>query len=476
MQPEVQSVIENLKAFEKEPWPPGKETETVATVSSENVPKSLFESQLNALDQQPDADDASVLTDIEDDNTTITSVDNHVDAEQANKTWDLALGRQGQKLPEKEKAMLRLQSLEDDPNTREQVHPSVEEALKLYVTILTHPSKNSKVIVLSLESIQVLVTKQYLSGRAGGRDDATGSGSQVLAAAEREGRTELPPPSLLHQIMEAIASCSNYNNELVQAAVVKTFRCIITSNKCGVHEGSLLLALRSAFHVYLVAKSASTRDVAKASLVDMLRSVFGRLEAHDAMLQSANTDEWTNQESSGVTENDGSAAERNGVNENGGGPKSPLCTPMTSQYHTDGYVLFRALCKLSSKELPGDTEAESGRPGLFNTPSDPMALNNKVLSLELILAVMDFSGNAFCQGEKFVYLVQNYLCVGLLKNCTSNHTNVAFLSQKIFLFLVSVEEDATGYSFVLNSSIDGNGIHMCSFFTASDRSTSSKPV
>jgi brefeldin A-inhibited guanine nucleotide-exchange protein len=111
---------------------------------------------------------------------------------------------------------------------------------------------------------------------------------------------------------------------------------------------------------------------------------------------------------------------------------------MASQYHTDGYVLFRALCKLSSKELPGDSAPETNRPGLFSTPPDPMALNNKVLSLELIMAVMDFSGHAFCQGEKFVYLVQNYLCVGLLKNCMSNHTNVAFLSQKIFLFLVRV--------------------------------------
>jgi hypothetical protein len=33
--------------------------------------------------------------------------------------------------------------------------------------------------------------------------------------------------------------------------------------------------------------------------------------------------------------------------------------------------------------------------------------------------------------------VQNYLCVALLKNCVSSHTQVAFLSQKIFLVLVS---------------------------------------
>lgn len=442
VQPQIKSVLASLKAFEKESWPPEKDPAndfTEGGTADRNPPQSLLETKLSALDYD---DDVSTVTDIEDDNATTTTVETQSqspDAEQAEKAWDSVVG-QGQKLSEKEKAMLRLQTLDDDPNTREPVHKSIEEALQLYITILTHPSKNSRVCELSMESIQMLVTKQYVSGRAGGRDDPTGSGSQVLAAAEREGRTELPPPSLLHQIMEAIASCSNYNSDMVQTAVVKTFRCIITSNKCGVHEGSLLLALRSAFHVYLVAKTSATRDVAKASLIDMLRSVFGRLEAHDAMLQSASNSANNSVEHDLRTDDD--AGQNGNMHENGGAVEGDAhanhVAPMASQYHTDGYVLFRALCKLSSKELPGDGESEMNRPGLFSTPPDPMALNNKVLSLELILAVMDFSGHAFCQGEKFVYLVQNYLCVGLLKNCMSNHTNVAFLSQKIFLFLVRI--------------------------------------
>ena len=68
---------------------------------------------------------------------------------------------------------------------------------------------------------------------------------------------------------------------------------------------------------------------------------------------------------------------------------------------------------------------------------DPLALNSKILSLELILAVFDHCGDAFRHGEKFVYAVQSYLCVSLLKNCMSNQTVVAHLSLKIFLLLVS---------------------------------------
>lgn len=381
---------------------------------------SALEAGLSALD-----DDVSVVTDIEDDNTTIaTAVDPNAEAEaeRANTAWDIAVG-DGQQLSAKENAMLRLDNennkAEIDRKSRVEapMHESIERALLLYVTILRHPSRTSKVCELALECIRLLVANGYISGRAGGRDDPTGSGSQAIAQAERDAKLNGPrdpstqrEPSLLHKVMEGVASCSNYNSETVQTAACKTFRALITSELCGVHEGSLLLALRSAFHVYLVGKTTSTKEVAKTALIDMLRSVFGRLEEQESRLHPFNTN----------NKNDYSQ------------------TPHNSQYHTDVYVLFRALCKLSSKELPGDGESES-RPGiLFSTPADPMALNNKVLSLELIVAVMQFSGNAFCQGEKFIYLVQNYLCVGLLKNCTSNHTNVAFLSQQIFLLLVCV--------------------------------------
>jgi len=119
-----------------------------------------------------------------------------------------------------------------------------------------------------------------------------------------------------------------------------------------------------------------------------------------------------------------------------------------SQYHTDSYLLFRALCKLSSKTLPGDENVNVTSSSTPNNSSmgasffssapivDPLALNSKILSLELILAVFEHCGDAFRHGEKFVYAVQSYLCVSLLKNCMSNQTVVAHLSLKIFLLLV----------------------------------------
>ena len=148
---------------------------------------SALEAGLSALD-----DDVSVVTDIEDDNTTIaTAVDPNAEAEaeRANTAWDIAVG-DGQQLSAKENAMLRLDNennkAEIDRKSRVEapMHESIERALLLYVTILRHPSRTSKVCELALECIRLLVANGYISGRAGGRDDPTGSGSQAIAQAE----------------------------------------------------------------------------------------------------------------------------------------------------------------------------------------------------------------------------------------------------------------------------------------------------
>ena len=223
----------------------------------------------------------------------------------------------------------------------------------------------------------------------------------------------------------------------------------------------MLQAVRSTFHIYLVGKSVSGKEVAKRTLVDMLKCVFMRMEAYDIISKDVNTnndgEDGNKQENNvGVTIVQSKSGEEMSVGTattaatNGTDEASTSIGAFASQYHTDSYLLFRALCKLSSKTLPGDenvgmvttptgSSAMAGMSATFfsSTPTvDPLALNSKILSLELILAVFEHCGDAFRYGEKFVYAVQSYLCVSLLKNCMSNQTVVAHLSLKIFLLLV----------------------------------------
>ena len=199
-------------------------------------------------------------------------------------------------------------------------------------------------------------------------------------------------------LIDSIVKCSESSSETIQMTMCKCLLALFTSSHVQIHEAAMLTAVRATFHVYLVTKSHQTRNVAKKTLTDMLQSVLHRMEAHDAL--NPNTD---------------------------------------SQYHTDAYLLFRALCKLSAKSLPGD-DISSGNTGKllssFANAVDPMALQSKILSMELILQVLEMSGRAFRNGHKFIYAIQHYLCVSLLKNCMSHDTNVVYLSLKIFLTLV----------------------------------------
>ena len=100
----------------------------------------------------------------------------------------------------------------------------------------------------------------------------------------------------------------------------------------------------------------------------------------------------------------------------------------SSAHHKDAFLLFRALCKLSMKGGPAEgNEAD---------PAEPISMQSKVLSLELLLSVLEHAGPAFRKGPRFVGAVRQYLCVSLLKNCTSSATHVVALALRLFVALI----------------------------------------
>ena len=213
--------------------------------------------------------------------------------------------------------------------------------------------------------------------------------------------------------------------------MIKDLLSLMTSPVCAVHGAGMLKAVRTVFHIYLITKHDDVKQTSRAVLLDMLRSVFQRMEAYDAMAQD-DTDECVEL-----------PRKRQGTFD-----EEEIGNLFASRFHTDSYLLFRALCKLSAKPLPEDLDDEisespssKGNLRVFTSSkssiSDPMATATKILSLELILCVFEHCGTAFRSGEKFIWVVQNFLCVSLLKNCVSSNTKVAHLSLKVFLLLVS---------------------------------------
>jgi hypothetical protein len=422
VQGRLQEAVTALTKFRDTEWLPGKAVEKPSTPSGSPSKTDLS------------VDTESTLTDATDETSTENGGSPTASASAAASSDHLA------KITE-EGSNSEGNPAEDDPQTREPVHHAVTITMEAYAMVLGHDAKTNRGCELAMDGMHMLVSKQYFSGRAGGKDDSSGSGSKAAAAAKKDG-TELPPASLMHRLVESIAKTSESNVDIVQTAVVRTLRAITTSPKCGVHESTMLVALRSTFHVYLVTKSPACKQLAKEALLDTLRSVFFRMEAYDVMARGQ-----ARKIADAVSDTNSKSADEPAPS---GGEDTATVEPpevegpaaFPSQYHTDSYVLLGSLCKMCSKELPVDVGNEPDTrpvPRLFNTqaPTDPLALNSKILSLELILSALDYCGDAFFEGEKFIYLVQNYLCVALLKNCVSSHTQVAFLSQKIFLVLVS---------------------------------------
>lgn len=389
----MQDAVDSLKVFQTEEWPRELKLPSTPDWMKETPP---------SFNDENDADDAPVA---------VEGMD-----EQGLQTEDSTVSTEAETVPSEAELSVTVSNdggesplLEEDPLARHVMPDAVTKILEAYILVLQHPYKTNRACDATLDCITCLTSERYVSGRAGIR---TSQDEQQPSIGE-DGEPLPAPPSLLQRLIDASTSCSDINVEGIQIGVVKSVTAIMTSPKCGIHEASMLRAIRATFHVYLVTKSANCKTIAKSSLLEMIRSVFSFMEAYDVMVRG----------------NTKSESEH-----------SPGLNTFASQYHTDAYLLFRALCKLSAKPLPGEDGSKQST-GMMTSlmgsgSADPMALQSKILSLELLLVLLDNAGDAFCTGEKFIYAVQNYLCVSLLKNCTSSHTQVAYLSQKIFLVLV----------------------------------------
>lgn len=226
----------------------------------------------------------------------------------------------------------------------------------------------------------------------------------------------------------------------------------------------LLQTVRMLYHIFLTTESTANKIAARAALQQMVTHVFGRMMAADA------------------------AARRSSSS----GSSSPATTPTTartmmtsdgfpSEHHKNAFLILRAICKLSMRTLPdaaagiqahigfqssGSNDMWDGHQSSMDHPMSPSsshsqfsardghhsststaqliytsaihpALESKILALDLIHHVLthtDFPpGFVQRSGPQFHACLRNYLCVSLLKNCTSSDTTVVNWSLRIFV-------------------------------------------
>ena len=317
---------------------------------------------------------------------------------------------------------------EEQGQGNDEMRPEVLTAISCYCLTIAHPAATSKMIEIALECIGLLISNRYVIGST----IAVSNEGDLMDESDHE--EDFKKGSDVTRLINCICECADNSSDAVQCAMTKDLLSLMTSPVCSVHEAGMLKAVRTVFHIYLITKHEEVKKMSREVLLDMLRSVFQRMEAYDAMAQG-NEGEDLSESFSLPKSPHNSKDEEDGTN-----------NLFVSRFHTDSYLLFRALCKLSAKPLPEDADdSMGGSPGsslrsfagskIVNC--DPMATATKILSLELILSVFEHCGPAFRNGKKFIYAVQKFLCVSLLKNCVSSNTTVAHKSLQAFLLLVS---------------------------------------
>jgi len=252
---------------------------------------------------------------------------------------------------------------------------------------------------------------------------------------------------------------SQPNNELAAMKFLLSTGCRVGEEGEALLRGShLLQTIRILYHVFLSTPTEANKTTARASLQQLVTSVFIRMIVSTKTEQDSDHEEESKQASTSAP-NEGDEH----------GPVFP------SENHRDAFLVLRSLCKLSMRAQPtegshsglqttgsdvvwdsskdptgrkaggsdhdvylGDNgkKAEKGLQQIYSRALHP-ALESKILALDLLLYVLkrsDMSGS-FLQncGPQFHYAIRNYLCVSLLKNCTSENTTVVKLSLLVFV-------------------------------------------
>ncbi|GFY62356.1 brefeldin A-inhibited guanine nucleotide-exchange protein 1 [Trichonephila inaurata madagascariensis] len=318
------------------------------------------------------------------------------------------------------------------------------EAEKYFLPFeLATKSKSPRIVITAIDCIQKLIAYGHLTGSI---NDPVN-----------------PSKFLIDRIVEAICSCFHGPNtdDGVELQIIKALLTVVTSQACEVHEGSVLLAVRTCYNIYLASRNLINQTTARATLTQMLNVIFARMEAvADANYPPKSSEEIEEQvklEAASVLEEiveRVSSKEENQESFNNAAPdqlssdnpapnviyrlpsQESLETedaqnseqPQPNFSHIlqkDAFLVFRSLCKLSMKPLP------EGQP-------DPKSheLRSKILSLQLLLSILQNAGPVFRSSEMFINAIKQYLCVALSKNGVSSIPEVFELSLAIFLALL----------------------------------------
>jgi brefeldin A-inhibited guanine nucleotide-exchange protein len=289
----------------------------------------------------------------------------------------------------------------------------------------TLETKHVRLIETALDTISALIELGYLRGDV----------PQESSSPPDDGSTR--QKTLLDTIIASVCQCNKDNDETIHEYVLACFTAIMESSHMEPHGLSLILLVRTCFHIFMVSRQSSIKESARQILMNICNMVFQRMEKIDALLEledgerakltgceliGAKSPEATEHSPSSSPFSVGSKSLTSDMKEEEKGLEGLTESDFCSLHHYNVYVLFQHFCNLS---MTGHTEAA-------DNSNDLQAVKMKILTLELLLHILQNAGNGFRKGKIFIRAIRAYLCVSLLRNFTSNVDTVTDLSLQIF--------------------------------------------
>ncbi|XP_072288434.1 brefeldin A-inhibited guanine nucleotide-exchange protein 2-like, partial [Eucyclogobius newberryi] len=121
-------------------------------------------------------------------------------------------------------------------------------------------SKSPRIVSTSLDCLQKLIAYGHITGNA------------------PDGKT--PGKRLIDRLVETVCNCFQgpQTDEGVQLQIIKALLTTVTSPHIEVHEGTVLLTVRTCYNIYLASRNLINQTTAKATLTQMLHVIFTRME------------------------------------------------------------------------------------------------------------------------------------------------------------------------------------------------------
>ena len=348
-----------------------------------------------------------------------------------------------------------------------------------YALYLAIDTQQSKMQAAALDAVSRLFAGGYLLGQA--KASATLFPSKPSTSLNSDGRL------LVNVIADTLCECAAVRDSAVQLGVIKAVLTAVSSVHAPLHDQALLVCVVALYTIYLQPADDTCKVTAKACLTQLHQLVCARMEHYGQLVRQLETT-YASFVLRHSEKRSGTAAARTANGQNGGAgagnaataaatssaaakargrcgvccvcgapadhfcsqTRDPVCSvacklanlevrdpTMSSNqqqraahsklllaYQRDTYLLLRSMLKLAHRPLPAQPDA--------------VAMESKVLSLQLLLSVLNHAGPVFRSCAPFIALVKDDLVKCIMRISAVGAAEPLFsLASSLFVAIIS---------------------------------------